>query len=286
MSWHPNDLLTDADLVDYEAGILAHFGQTSWQAKRTKALEDWLFPILKGRGFDPYRLRTRLDCTRVWQYTGAAYTDVTAVVTDTTEDDLNLATVFTTAGTDALYIGSTIPFRGVFVRMQDAVSSAAGVLSVAYWNGHWESLAVADSTTQTAGKTFSAGGSVTWLLPADWMTRIVNGSTRLYWAKVTVSATPTAAKASQLAVIRASALRAPATYRTLQLIMAEAPTSSEGPWGEKAAFYREEADAALQRALLIIGGEFDTDASDQVSETEQAQTPEEVGGGPWVLERA
>jgi len=286
MSWHPNDLVGDLDLRDYENDVLTSFGQTTWQGKRTKALEDWLFPILKGRGFDPYRLRTRYACDRVFSYTGSAYADQTGVVTDTSADDLNLATVFATAGTDALYLGSTRPFRGLFVRLLDAVSSAAGVLSVAYWNGNWEALLVSDGTIQTAGKTFSAGGSVTWLLPVDWMTRSVNSSAALYWAKVTVSATPTAAKASQIGVIRASALRAPATFRTLQLIMAEAPTGSEGPWRDKAAFYQGEADNALQRALLIVGGEFDTDASDQVDPTETEQTAEEAGGGPWVLERA
>jgi hypothetical protein len=286
MSWHPNDLVSDVDLVDYEASILSQFGQTSWQGKRTKALEDWLFPILKGRGFDPHKLRTRADVDQAFGFTGSAYTDVTGVTRDTTDDDLNLATVFTTVGTDALYLGSSAPFRGLFIRMLDAVSSAAGVLSVAYWNGNWEPLLIADGTTQTAGKTLSAGGSVTWLLPVDWMTRAINGSARWYWVKVTVSATPTSAKASQIGVIRASCLRAPATFRTLQLIMAEAPTSQEGPWRDKYQFYQTEADTALQRALQICGAEFDTDQSDQISQTEAAQTPEEAGGVPWSLERA
>jgi len=285
VSFSPNDLLTDVDLRDYEDAVLSGFGQTTWQSKRTKALEDWLFPILKGRGFNPHRLRTRYACDAVFGFTGSVFSDQTGVVTDTSPDDLNLATVFTTAGTDALYIGSTQPFRGLFIRLLEAVNTAASVLAVAYWNGNWESLLIADGTIQTAGKTLSAGGSVTWLLPVDWMTRVVNGSASLYWAKVTVSATPTSAKASQLGVIRASALRAPATFRTLQLIMAEAPTSSEGPWREKAEFYKDEADLALQRALLIVGGEFDTDSSDQIDPTETGQTAEEAGGGPWVLER-
>lgn len=286
MSWHPNDLVGDLDLRDYENDILTQFGQTSWQGKRTKALEDWLFPILKARGFNPYQLRTRLDAKKVWGFTASAYTDRTGVVTDQSEDDLNLATLFATPGSDALYIGSTIPFRGIFFRMQDSPSTAAGVMSVDYWNGNWERLTIADGTVQVAGKTLSAGGSVTWILPVDWVTRAVNSSERLHWAKVTVSATPTAAKVGQIAVIRASALRAPATFRTLQLIMAEAPTGQDGPWRDKAEFYKDEADQALQRALLIVGGEFDTDASDQISETESQQTAEEVGGGPWVLTRA
>lgn len=286
MSWHPNDLVTDADLRDYESAVMTGFGQTSWQSKRTKAVEDWLFPILKGRGFDPQRLRTRYELDAAWGYTASVYTDIASALKDTTDDDVNLATTFATAGTDALYLGSTSPFKGIFVRLLDAVSTAAGVLSVAYWNGSWENLLVLDNTTQVTGKALSSGGSVTWLLPVDWMTRHVNSSARLYWVKVTVSATPTAAKASQIGTIRQSVLRAPATFRTLQLIMAEAPTGSEGPWREKAEFYKDEADLALTRALLVVGGEFDTTPTDLISPEEAAQTNEQAGGGPWVLERA
>ena len=286
MSWHPNDLVSDLDLRDYEGSVLTNYGETAWLGKRTKALQDWLFPILKSRGFDPLKLRTRADVDRAWAVTSAVYTDRTGVLTDTTDDDLNLATLFATASTDALYLGSTQPFRGLFVRMLDTVSTAASVLSVAYYNGNWENLLINDQTIQVAGKTFSAGGSVTWLLPTDWMTRVVNGSTRLYWVKVTVSATPTAAKASQIGVIRGSSLTAPATFRTLQLIMAEAPSMQEGPWREKAEFYQTEADLALQRALQIVGGEFDTDDSDQISATEAAKTSDEASGGAWTLERA
>lgn len=286
MAWSPNDLVTDADLRDYEAAVVEGFGQTTWQGKRTKALEDWLFPILKGRGFNPHKLRTRYECEAVYGYTASVYTDRTGVAKDATDNDLNLAATFATPGTDALYIGSSQPFMGLFLRLLETVSTAAGVLSVSYWNGNWELLTVDDKTIQVAGKTLSSGGSVTWLLPVDWMTRIVNGSAPLYWAKVTVSAVPTSALASQISVIRASSLRAPATFRTLQLIFAEAPTGAEGPWREKAEFYKQEADDALSRALPIVGGEFDTDTSDTVSPTEAAQTSEEAGGGPWVLERA
>lgn len=284
MSWHPNDLVSDVDLLDYEQGVL-QMGQTTWQSKRTKALEDWLFPILKGRGFDPYRLRTRYEVDSALSFTSSVYTDKTAAAKDTTADDLNLATIFATVGTDALYIGSVQPFKGLFVRMLDSVNTASAVLSVAYFNGNWEPLLISDGTMQTAGKTLSAGGSVTWLLPVDWMTRTVNASAALYWVKVTISATPTSAKAGQISVIRGSALRAPATFRTLQLIFQEAPTGSDGPWRDKAAFYKDEADASLQRALPLLGGEFDTDESDTVSTAEGDQTTEQVSHG-WALERA
>lgn len=284
MSWHPSDLLTDDDLVSYEQSILDRFGADSWQNRRTKALEDWLFPILKTRGFDPYRLRTRYECDAVFGYTASVYTDRQGVSTSTNTDDLNLATLFATAGTDALYLGSTRPFRGLFLRLLDSVSSVAGTMTVQYWSGTWETLQSTDRTT-VAGKTLASGGSVTWDLPVDWATRTVNGSDDLYWVKVTVSATPTGALASQIGVIRASSLRAPVTFRTLQLIFQEAPTGADGPWREKAEFYKDEADQALQRALQIVGGEFDTDTSDLISQDEAAQTPATAGGGAFTMER-
>lgn len=286
MSFAPNDLVTDQDLFDYEPALRDKFGQTNWQSKRTKALEDWAFPSLKRRGFDPYRLRTRFEPDQAFSYTSSTYADQTSGCQSTTADDLNLATIFATPSTDALYIGSTRQFRGLFVRMLDTVSSAAGVLSVAYFNGSWENLAVDDQTVRVAGKTLSGGGAIKWLLPHDWMTRAVNSSTPYYWVKVTVSAVPTSAKAGQISAIVGSALRVPVTYRTLELIFREAETKANGPWLEKAEFYKGEAAEALEVALQIIGGDFDTDASDEVSETESEQTSDEVSGGGWVLERA
>lgn len=285
MSWQVNDLLTDVDLLAYERSILDQFGATQWEMRRTKALEDWLFPILQSRGFDPHKLRTRYEPDAVFGYTSSVYSDQTGASKDTSEDDINLATVFATFGTDALYVGSEKPFRGVFLRILDNVSSVTGTLTASYWSGAWEPAASADQTTIN-GKTLAGGGSVTWAVPMDWQPRTLNGSAALYWVKLTVSATPTGAKATQVSVIRASALRAPTTFRTLQLIFQEAPVSQDGPWKEKAEFYKDEAEQSLQRALLVIGGEFDSDKSDVVSEAESEQTVEDVGGGAFSLERA
>ena len=82
--------------------------------------------------------------------------------------------------------------------------------------------------------------------------------------------------------------RSQITFRTLELIMREAPTSGSGPWAEKAEYYKGEADLALQRALQIIGGEFETDdpPTDVISAEEAAQTTEQVGAGGWKMERA
>jgi hypothetical protein len=281
-----SDLLTEADLLAYEANILTQFNQTDWLDKRAKAAEDWLAPILRTRGFAVERLRTRYEADAVRGYTGAAFSDLVGAAKDTTTDDLNLATIFATAGSDALYIGSVQPFRGLSVRMLDAVSAVAGTLTVSFWGDEWSALTITDGTAKTLGKPFSGGGAITWRVPSTWVTRTVDGSDPLYWVKVTVSATPTSAKAGQIGVIRRSSLCAPLVFRTLMLIMWEAPTGGGGPWAEKAFHYESEADAALQRALQICGGEFETDApaTDLISATEAEQTVAEVSRG-WRLER-
>lgn len=288
MSWHPSDLVGEQDLLDYEPNLRVLFGDgVSWQGKQTKVLEDWLLPVLRAEGLEPQRLRTRYTPSEVYGYTGSAYTDYTAAAQSSTDNDINLATVFASVSGDRLYVGSPAMFRGLYLRLLDDVSSATGTLTVKYWRGTWAALTIADGTKAVSGKTLSAGGSVTWTVPADWAVRPVNSSGLRYWAELSVSATPTGAKAGQVAVIRRSALCAPATLMTLALIYREAPAAQDGPWREKADYYEQRADAALQRALPLVGGEMDTDdpPDDVVDATEATQTTAEAGSGGWRLER-
>lgn len=286
MNWAPSDLVSDADLTAYESTVLTTFGVSDFAEKRRRALEDWLGPILASQGLDLRRLRTRYEPSAVLGFTGSAYSDQTAAATSEASDDINLATIFATPSTDALYVGFTSPFRGLSLRLLESVSAVASLLSVAYWADGWTPLTVFDGTAKTTGKTFSGGGAITWSVPLDWSERPINTVGPYYWVKVTVSAVPTSAKASQIGVIQRSALCAPAALRTLTLIMREAPTGGPGPWADKAEWYETEADAALQRALPHVGGEFDTDESDQISATEAAQTESEVSDLPFRLERA
>lgn len=287
MSWHPNDLVTDAELLAYEGSILSTFGQVSWKTKRARAIEDWLGPILRTNGFPLERLRTRYEADHVYGYTASAYTDKTDASRSTTVDDIDLAAIFATVGTDALYIGSSKQFRGLSLRLHDAVSAVSASLTVSVWTDAWTAVTISDGTAKTAGKAFSGGGAVTWRIPDGWVKRAVNGSDPMYWVKLTISATPTGATCGQIGVIRRSSLCAPATLRTLTLIMREAPMGGPGPWLDKAGYYETEADAALQRALQTCGGEFETDdpPTDLVSEEEAAQTVAQVTGG-WSMERA
>lgn len=286
MSWAPNDLVSDADLVAYEANILTQFGHYDWTPRRTKALEDWLFPLLIANGFQPHRLRTRFVADQVWGYTGSVYTDYTAAAADGGEDDINAATVFATPSTDALYIGSAQPFRGLSIRMLDNASSVTGAMTVSLWTDTWQDFGIVDGTIRVSGKALSGGGPVTWTVPGEWVERKINSSPSLFYARVKLSAVPTGAQLAQIGVIRRSLLCAAVTLRTLCLIYREAPTAQDGPWREKAEWYEVQADEAFQRVKGELGGEFDTiTVDDVVDAAEQAQTTEMVTGGGWTLER-
>ena len=128
---------------------------------------------------------------------------------------------------------------------------------------------------------------MTWKLPDGWVPQLLNAKGPYYWAQITLSATPTSAVASQVALIRRSRLCGPVTLRTLALIFREAPTGQDGPWREKAEWYERQADEALQRGLPLVGGEFDTSTEDDVIDsTEAAQTTAEASStGGWRLER-
>lgn len=282
MSWMPNDLVTDKDLEGYERTLLTQFGATDWQARRKKALEDWLFPLLEATGFDPQRFRTRFVPQSVMGYTSSAYSDKGTAAT--TVDGLDLAAILA-ASTDYLYIGSSVPFRGVSIRMADAVSSATGTASWTVWADAWKRPDDLVDQTLVGAKAFGRGGAVTWTMPEQVVARSVNSVGPYYWARVSASAAPTSALAGPLLVIRRSRLCAAVTLRTLALIFREAPTGQEGPWDAKAQWYEQEAERAWLRVVDHIGGEFDSDQSDAISSTESQQTAAAVSGGGWQWER-
>lgn len=279
MSWNPNDLVADDDLLAYEPTILTQFAVTGWQDKRAKALEDWLFPALVSRGYDPDRLRTRHAPAALVGYTGSTYTPL--------DGSTNVAVGSILTGTsDALYVGHDRPFRGLSLRVEDAPSSATATARVALWLDTWAVRDVAPPWG--VGPAFSRGGALTWEVPGDWVPRVVSTGPARYWARVTVTAALTAnAVLPQVAVIRRSLFSGPVTMQTLALIFRAAPTSSDGPWDTRADWYANQAELGLQRALSHAGGEFDLNPEDDVLDaTEATQTADEAGAGPWVWERA
>lgn len=287
MSWSPNDLVSDADLVAYERTILTQFGADEWQAKRYKALEDWLFPSLALAGFVPERLRTRRAPAQVLGMTSLVATDYTAAATTPDTATVPLASILATAS-DALYVGSGEQFRGLSVRLLDAVSTVSTTVTVEAWCDTWRPLLV-DNATRVGAAPFGKGGAITWTLPEDWVTRPVAGSPARYWVRLRSAAALTAATAcGQIGCIRRSVLTAPATLRTLHYIFREARIQQEGPWAEKAEQYLRESEEAWLRAQPLLGREFDVDTvDDQIDGTEATQTREAVtGGAGWAWERA
>lgn len=286
MSWRPNDLVSDADLLAYEADILTRFRATDWQSLRNKVLEDWIWPQLRTAGFDPARFRTRHTPAAVFGVTSGVSTDLLAAATSATVDDLALATILA-AGTDALAIGSTQQFRGLSVRILDTVSAVTAVLTVELWQDGWRQVGVADGTG-VAGVPFARGGSITWSIPSDWVIRpLSTATTPLYWARLRLSAVPTGATCGQVSVIQRSVLCAPATLKTLAQIYRIAPNAQDGPWADRVAYYESEAALCYQRAVALVGSEFDADvpSDDVLDRDDEAQTREDAGS-PFRWERA
>lgn len=290
MAWHPQDLVADTDLVAYERTILTQFGVTDWKAKRQKAIEGWLFPLIASAGLDPYRLRTRAQATTVFGVTSGVYTDYSDRAKNTTTDDIPLVTILA-ASSDALVIGAPWQFRGVSLRMLDAVSSAARTLTVETWRDQWKAFVPADlsdETKATNGTPFSKGGAITWTMPEDWVVRTLNNSAALYFARLRLDGAPTGAALGQIGVIRRSCLCDAVAFRTLCYIFREAPQQQDGPWDARADWYEKQAEDAWQRNLPLLGREFDSETVDDVIDpTEGTQTTDTASGGSgWSWDRA
>lgn len=280
MSWRPNDLVTDADLAAYESGVLTRFNVADWAGKRAKALDDWLWPQLRAAGFPPERFRTRYAPDAAWSFISGTHASVLSAATSTTADDLNLATILASSS-DALVIGSDSPFKGLSIRMLSGVSAVAATLTVEVWCDTWKAIPVTDGTAATSGTPFGRGGAITWRIPEDWVLRPLSDTSLRYYARLRTSAVPTGAMAGQVSVIRTSVLAYPVICRTLAMIFREAPMTQDGPWAEKAAYYEAEAALGLQRALPLVGGEFDADVptDDTLDTDDTAQTRETAGSG-------
>lgn len=89
-----------------------------------------------------------------------------------TSTTLSLSAFNTIAATNALYIGSHLPFRGARVVMDGAnVNAVASVLTVKYWKNTpaWTAVAGLSDGTASAGATFAQTGTISWTVPTDWL---------------------------------------------------------------------------------------------------------------------
>mgnify|MGYP001562093983 CR=1 FL=1 len=74
----------------------------------------------------------------------------------------------TAAAGDFIYVGATVPFRGVAVTVGTDPQNTASVLTVNYWNGAWTAISETDGTETGGNTTFAQTGNVTWTVPATW----------------------------------------------------------------------------------------------------------------------
>ena len=288
MSLIAADLVTDLDVLALDVRALSDFGtgNATLSDKRRVAVTDWLAPRLEQAGYQAYRHLARRTPDAAWGYTASAYTDRAGVLGDATIDDVNVNSLFITAGSDALYVGSRQPFRGLYVGMADAVNTTASVSSLSYWNGAWSAVtSVVDGTVLSAGKTLSGSGRITWSQPDDWFQRAVNNSPA-YWARMQVSVRPsTGAAVGQVLPLARSRLTLPAALYTLHLLYAEGIAGTRGDWADKADRYEKKADTALTLALPLIGDEFDVDDTGAVDRVEVNSLPVTRWSDVFAFER-
>ena len=159
---------TGHDAGSASDGVL--YGTLTPQAVTSCQLQTHAMNTLNGTG-------TTLYCSAVTG--GTAYTTDTADANNATTNDITLVAA-TGAVNDCVYIGNT---SYQFARA-DIVSSTTGnfvgVVAWEYWNGAWTAIpAVTDGTTA-----LSAAGtnSVTYAIPAGWVTCQVNSVTG-YWIR-------------------------------------------------------------------------------------------------------
>lgn len=82
--------------------------------------------------------------------------------------DIDLDSFDTLANGDFLLVGSHIPFRGVYVDVDDShVNDTASVLTVSYWGGSWIDIGDTDGTI-TSSKTMTKDATVAWTIPTAW----------------------------------------------------------------------------------------------------------------------
>lgn len=171
--------------------------------------------------------------------TAGGFTDLSVELQDGDTTDVTMDALDTFANGDAIYVGATLPFRGVAVRVGADPQNTLSVLTVSYWNGAWTAISETDSTETGGNTTFAQHGNITWTVPATWTkTSLVaagaatlsNSLTRadLYWTRFEVDAATEATwNLSQLRSLN----RSTAYAELLEGQTFEQSIQSEGPGG-------------------------------------------------------
>lgn len=131
--------------------------------------------------------RTNNTFANVTSDDGGSYTDNTSAASVGTTAFNVFATV--PAVNDALYIGMSNKFLGVYSRLQ-TLGTDAGSLAVTweYYDGSsWASLSSVTAGTTGSDK-FTASGFVSWAVPSAWTATTINSSASLYFVRARLSA--------------------------------------------------------------------------------------------------
>ena len=118
--------------------------------------------------------------------------------------DVDLSSLDTLANGDSLWIGSHLPFRGVYCDIDTTNGTGTTSLTVVYWQGN--TLLTISPTEGTKSTTsFDQDGGVTWTVPSGWQSATLEDICRamgmpltnaefparrekLYWTRWTVDA--------------------------------------------------------------------------------------------------
>ena len=224
MSWAGLLLTSDREIGQLEpqaTAANAPWGQILWPDARAEAKRDlkiWLemdFPEVPGVAD---RVIDRWSADYAFGYTSSAYTDVTSQAGSDDQDDLALAAILATPGTDRIYLGAAWSFDGIAAVLTGTRNAAASVLTVKYSGPTgWTTLTHSDGTA-VSGATFAQSGRITWDVPTTWQRQRFNGTgDEFYWIELSVSnALTSGVTAAQLTAIRPpDGLKRCATYLAL-----------------------------------------------------------------------
>ncbi len=262
---NPMDLVQEKDVLALDIDATALFGvkNLSIDAKRRVAVTDWLGPKLEAHGFKPNQHQTRHAPRLCVALTGGTYTDLAPTLTNQTPDDLDLADVFVTPSTDALFVGMPSPrFEGVYVAMGDSVNVTPCAATVMTWEGRWVTPPpAADGTEIVSGRAFSGSGRIRWGSRDGMLPRYINNSPG-YWCRIQVNSPPaTHTRIGQVLPLIHSRLTYPAALYTLGLLYREGHGTTRGAWLEKANAFFSAAEDAFTLAVGHVADEFDADDS-------------------------
>ena len=127
------------------------------------------------------------ELRKLWVYENGAgsYTDYTDEAKD---KDTTTKVILDSLDTDDyVYFGADEPFRGIAVDIGAGNDTASALtVELSDGDGTWSSVSDTDGTN-VAGDTLKQDGLITWTPPSTWVEDTVNGLSKLFWARLSVS---------------------------------------------------------------------------------------------------